>query len=105
MSYEQQTAGLKETEEHEKGVEICICFKKDKPDPFHWGSIDCQKITRDEIKLIEKLDELKRDRILKKLFSLDLEARKLLDEGSQVAEVVINELVALRYEMKHDGKN
>lgn len=96
--------------EVEKGVVACLALKGEKSDPLHWGSIDCSGITPPEAVLIAKFDSLKKNFSGKEneklLFSLDNEARKLLETtGSPVAEVLINEIVALHYAQKYKHRN
>ena len=102
MSFEK----LKIRPEIEKGVSACLALKEKKPDEFHWGPVNCDEITPPEALLIAKFDALKKNSFGKEdeesLFSLDAEARKLLETTrSPVIEVLINEIVALRYEQKH----
>lgn len=109
MSFEQQLAGSSDGE-IEKGIAACLYLKGKEPDPLHWGNIDCLHLTPDEAFLIEKFDELKRNPSEEALFALNNEARELLEatggKGDKmcVAEALINELVAFRYELKHNFK-
>ncbi|MBI5004808.1 MAG: hypothetical protein HZC04_01305 [Candidatus Lloydbacteria bacterium] len=108
MSFEQQPSGA---HERKKGVEVCLILKEKESDPLHWGGIDCFELTPDEELLIEKFDELKRNPSEEALFALNKEARELLEatggrgDKMSVAEALINELVAFRYELKHKHHN
>lgn len=102
-SLEQQPISSGEGE-IEKGIAACLYLKKKEPDPLHWGGIDCSKLSKDEELLIEKFDELKQNPSEEVLFALDKDAQKLLEAtGSHVVEVLINDLVAFRYELKHNS--
>lgn len=106
MSFEQQPTGQSGSEEIEKGIAACLYLKEKEPDPLHWGQINCSEITPHEASLIAKFDTLKHNPSEEDLFLLNTEARDLLDEtGSPVAEALINELVVLRYELKHKQHN
>ena len=99
MSFEQQQMN---SNERKNGVDVCRILKEKEPDQLHWGNIDCSALTKNEELLIEKFDALKRDPSEEALFALDAETREVLEAtGSNVAEVLINELVAFRYELKH----
>ena len=97
--------------EIEKGIAACLYLKEKEPDPLHWGGIDCLHLTPNESLLIEKFDALKQNPSEQELLKLDKEARKLLETtGGKVdkicvAEALINELVAFRYELRHKPNN
>src|SRR3989338_7741102 len=114
MQFERQSIDPGNSGEIEKGIAACLYLKEKEPDTLHWGGIDCLNITTKEALLIERFDGLKQNNSekneakLERLLSLNAEARELLDTtGSSIAEVLINELVALRYELKHkhNGQN
>ena len=106
MQFERQPIDQGDSGEIEKGIAACLYLKEKEPDPLHWGQIDCFRITPQEASVIAKFDVLKKNPSEEKLFALDTETRGLLEATSSlVAEALINELVVLRYEIKHRHKN
>ena len=90
--------------ELERGVTACQTLKEEKPDPLHWGHVDCYKITPEEATVVKEFLELRQNYLGKEklLFSLNDKVHDLIvTTGSPVAEALMNEIVSLRLKQKH----